>query len=52
MRNLIFHGGDDPLGQRAGSRAGAMSVMIGVAALQSSRTGKMVEIAELGGIGG
>ena len=25
MRNLIFHGGDDPLGQRAGSRAGAMS---------------------------
>ena len=52
MRNLIFHGGDDPLGQRAGSRAGAMSVMIGAAALQSSRTGKLVEIAELGGIGG
>jgi predicted dehydrogenase len=52
MRNLIFHGGDDPLGQRAGSRAGAMSVLIGVAALQSSRTGKLVEIAELGGIGG
>jgi predicted dehydrogenase len=52
MRNLIFHGGDDPLGQRAGSRAGAMSVMVGVAALQSSRTGKMVDIAELGGIGG
>ena len=52
MRNLIFHGGEDPLGQRAGSRAGAMSVMVGVAALQSSRTGKMVDIAELGGIGG
>ncbi len=52
MRNLIFQGGDDPLGQRADSRAGAMSVMIGVAALQSSRTGEMVRIAELGGIGG
>ena len=52
MRNLIFHGGDDPLGQRAGSRAGAMSVMIGAAALQSSQTGETVRIAELGGIGG
>jgi predicted dehydrogenase len=52
MRNLIFHGGDDPLGQRAGSRAGAMSVMVGIAALQSAQTGRMVEIAELGGIGG
>jgi predicted dehydrogenase len=52
MRNLIFHGGDDPLGQRAGSRAGAMSVMIGAAALKSSQTGEMVRIAELGGIGG
>jgi len=52
MRNLIFHGGDDPLGQRAGSRAGAMSVMIGAAALKSSQSGEMVRIAELGGIGG
>jgi predicted dehydrogenase len=52
MRNLIFHGGDDPLGQRAGSRAGAMSVMIGAAALKSSQTGETVRIAELGGIGG
>jgi hypothetical protein len=52
MRNLIFHGGDDPLGQRAGSRAGAMSVMVGIAALQSAQTGRMVDIAELGGIGG
>jgi len=52
MRNLIFHGGDDPLGQRAGSRAGAMSVMVGVAALKSSRTGETVSIGELGGIGG
>jgi predicted dehydrogenase len=52
MRNLIFHGGDDPLGQRAGSRAGAMSVMIGAAALKSSLSGETVRIAELGGIGG
>ena len=52
MRNLIFHGGHDPLGQRAGSRAGAMSVMVGVAALKSSRTGETVSIGELGGIGG
>jgi len=52
MRNLIFHGGDDPLGQRAGSRAGAMSVMVGIAALKSARTGETVNIGELGGIGG
>lgn len=52
MRNLIFRGGDDPLGQRAGSRAGAMSVLVGVAALQSALSGRMVRIADLGGIGG
>ena len=40
MRNLMFKGGDDPLGQRAGSRAGALSVMVGVAALKSARTGR------------
>lgn len=52
MRDLIFRGGDDPLGQRAGSRAGAMSVLVGVAALQSSREGRLVRITELGDIGG
>ena len=51
MRDLIFRGGDDPLGQRAGSRAGAMSVLVGVAALKSSREGRRVTIAELGDIG-
>jgi predicted dehydrogenase len=51
MRNMIFQNGDDPLDQRAGSRAGAMSVMTGIAALQSARTGRMVNIAELGDIG-
>lgn len=48
MRNMIFTNGADPLGQRAGSRAGAMSVMTGLAALQSAETGKMVRIADLG----
>ncbi|MDB5560696.1 MAG: yteT [Hyphomicrobiales bacterium] len=51
MRSMIFHNGDDPLDQRAGSRAGAMSVMTGIAALQSARTGRMVAISELGDIG-
>jgi predicted dehydrogenase len=48
MRNMIFHDGADPLGQRAGSRAGAMSVMTGLAALQSAQTARTVSIAELG----
>jgi predicted dehydrogenase len=52
MRDLMFRGGDDPLGQRAGSRAGAMSVLVGIAALKSSREGRRVTIAELGDIGG
>lgn len=51
MRDLMFRGGEDPLGQRAGSRAGAMSVLVGVAALKSSREGRRVTIAELGDIG-
>jgi predicted dehydrogenase len=52
MRDMILRGGEDRLGQRAGSRAGAMSVMVGVAALQSARTRNVVRIADLGGIGG
>lgn len=51
MRNMIFRGAEDVLGQRAGSRAGAMSVMTGLAALQSSQTGAMVVINEMGDIG-
>ena len=34
----------DPLGQRAGARAGAVSVVTGVAALQSVRTGEPVQV--------
>ncbi|WDR07214.1 Gfo/Idh/MocA family oxidoreductase [Devosia rhodophyticola] len=51
MRNMIFRGGEDKLGQRAGSRAGAMSVLTGIAALQSARSGTTVRINELGDIG-
>ena len=48
MRNMIFHNGADPLGQRAGSRAGAMSVMVGLAALESAQSARTVRIAEFG----
>ena len=48
MRNMLFHpGASDPLGQRAGARAGAMSVLCGIAALTSARTGKLVRLVEL-----
>jgi hypothetical protein len=48
MRNMIFKPGmEDALGQRAGTRAGAMSVLCGIAALTSARTGKVVNIADL-----
>ncbi|MDJ0388852.1 Gfo/Idh/MocA family oxidoreductase [Roseomonas sp. E05] len=36
----------DPLHQRAGARAGAMSVLCGVASLESARTGRAVPVAE------
>ncbi len=47
MRNMIFKSGTDDLGQRAGSRAGAMSVLCGVAAMQSASTGRKVRIDEI-----
>lgn len=50
MRNMIFHNGADPLGQRAGSRAGAMSVMVGLAALESAQSSRTVRLAEFGEI--
>jgi hypothetical protein len=37
----------DPLGYRAGSRVGAMSILIGAAANQSMETGQRVQIADL-----
>ncbi|WP_445678935.1 Gfo/Idh/MocA family protein [Radicibacter daui] len=48
MRDMIFKpGSNDPLRQRAGSRAGAMSVLTGLAALKSSRSGGSVRLQEL-----
>jgi predicted dehydrogenase len=46
-RALFAPDADDPAGQRAGARAGAMSVLIGVAALQSADTGLPVDIRSL-----
>jgi len=45
----LFSGKDipDPLGHMAGSRAGAMSILIGVAANQSIKTGQAVKIDDL-----
>jgi predicted dehydrogenase len=48
MRDMLFKpGADDRLGQRAGSRAGAMSVLCGVAALRSADAGRAVRLSEL-----
>ena len=48
LRDMLLETGpNDRLRQRAGSRAGAMSVLCGIAALQSSRTGAPVMLADL-----
>ena len=48
MRDMIFKpGSNDRLRQRAGTRAGAMSVLVGLAALQSAREGVAVTIEPL-----
>ena len=50
LRNMLLRSGpNDELKQRAGSRAGAMSVLCGIAALQSSRTGQQVSVADIWG---
>lgn len=46
-RALFVPDADDPTGQRAGARAGAMSVLVGIAATQSADTGLAVDIASL-----
>ena len=46
-RSLFVPDSDDPLGQRAGARAGAMSVLTGVAATRSAETGQPVDILPL-----
>ena len=48
LQDMLFKPGTpDPLNQRAGSRAGAMSVLCGVAALQSTKSGKAINVAGL-----
>lgn len=47
MRDTLFRGRHDPLGQRAGTRAGAMSVLTGLAALKSASEGGTVFIADI-----
>jgi predicted dehydrogenase len=46
-RSLFEPEAEDPLRQRAGARAGAMSVLTGVAATRSAETGLPVEIGPL-----
>lgn len=48
LRDMLFRPGTpDPLGHAAGSRAGAMSILVGVAANQSMQTGLPVAIEDL-----
>ena len=45
LQTMLFKPGtEDPLGQRAGSRAGAMSVLCGIAALESATGGTPVKV--------
>jgi predicted dehydrogenase len=46
-RMLFVPGTPDPLGQRAGAYAGAMSVLCGVAAIESARSGTPVKVKPL-----
>ncbi|MGE0102257.1 MAG: Gfo/Idh/MocA family protein [Blastocatellales bacterium] len=48
LKDMIFNPGmPDPLRQRAGSRAGAMSLLIGVAAVRSIEQGRPIRINDL-----
>lgn len=47
LRKQVFNPGSDPFRQAAGSRDGAMAVLIGIAARNSIDTGKMVKIEDL-----
>ena len=50
LRDMLFKPGvADPLGQRAGARAGAVSVLCGLAALESMRTKRVVSVQEIWG---
>jgi len=48
LLDMLFKEGiPDPLGHQAGSRGGAMSILIGIAGNKSIKTGKAVKIKEL-----
>jgi predicted dehydrogenase len=46
LRDILFRGANDPLNRRTGSRDGAASLLVGLAALESSKTGAMVDYAK------
>ena len=53
LRRMLFAPDiPDPLGQRADARAGALSVLCGVAATESMRRNRAVSLAELDGLPG
>ncbi|MDD2486236.1 MAG: hypothetical protein PHD91_08540, partial [bacterium] len=48
LRRMIFEGGlPDPLGHQAGSFAGAVSILIGIAANKSIKEGRNIRINDL-----
>jgi hypothetical protein len=47
LKILMEGGPEDPLGRLAGTRAGAMSIMIGIAANESIRQGQTIRIGDL-----
>ena len=48
LLDMLFKGGiPDPLGHKAGSRAGAMSILIGISGNISIKTGRPIEIRDL-----
>jgi len=47
MQDMIFRGAPDPLGQTAGTRAGAMSILIGIGARHSIEQNRKITIDEM-----
>jgi hypothetical protein len=47
QRMLFAPGESDPLGQRAGALAGALSALTGIAALESARSGLPIKVKKL-----
>jgi predicted dehydrogenase len=51
LRDMLFGTvSEDPLGQRASAHAGAVAMLTGAAALRSSKEGRPITLAELGGL--